>query len=77
MPANEVEAYARKELSQLSQRGVVTALKMRDWPPVQAKLLARAVPKPNRFVDIMRDTEGVAASSTHPGDWRFRDFDYD
>lgn len=77
MPANEAEAYVRKELSQLSTRGVVTALSMRKWTPVQEKLIQKAVPKPNRFVDILRLTEGVAASSTHPGDWRFRDFDYE
>ena len=77
MPANEVEATVRKELSQLSQRGVVAALRLRKWTPVQEKLLAKAVPKPGRFTDILRNTEGVAASSTHPGDWRFRDFDYE
>lgn len=45
--------------------------------PSQEKLLAKAVPKPSRFTDILRDTEGVAASSTHPGDWRFRGYDYE
>jgi hypothetical protein len=43
----------------------------------QEKLLAKALPKPFRFNDILRNAEGVAASSSHPGDWRFRDFDYE
>jgi hypothetical protein len=77
MPANEVEPLVRKELSRLSQPAVVAAMKMKRWAPAQEKLLARALPKPFRFNDILRDAEGVAASSTHPGDWRFRDFDYD
>ncbi|KAI8470342.1 MAG: hypothetical protein J3K34DRAFT_262116 [Monoraphidium minutum] len=77
MPANEVEALARKELSGLSTAGVVAAMKLRRWSPVQEKLLSKALPKPFVFNEILRNTEGVAASSTHPGDWRFRDFDYE
>lgn len=77
LPANEVEAMVRKEVSGLSTPAVVAAMRMRRWSPVEEKLLAKALPKPFRFDEILRDTEGVAASSTHPGDWRFRDFDYD
>lgn len=77
VPPNEVEALVRKELSGLSQRGVVAAMKMKRWSPVQEKLLAKALPKPFRFNDILRNTEGVAASSTHPGDHRYMNFDYE
>lgn len=45
-------------------------------PTPQEKLLAKVLPKPFRFNDILRDTEGIAASSGHPGDWRFKGFDY-
>lgn len=46
-------------------------------PRPQEKLLARALPKPFRFTDILRNAEGVAASSTHPGDHRYLNFDYE
>ena len=42
----------------------------------QEKLLIKALPKPFRFNDVLRDTEGIAAGSGHPGDWRFKGFDY-
>jgi hypothetical protein len=35
MPANEVEALVRKELSSLSQPAVIQAMKMKRWTPVQ------------------------------------------
>jgi hypothetical protein len=31
---------------------------------------------PFKFNDIMMDVEGMAAASTHPGDWRYKGFDY-
>lgn len=37
MPANEVEALVRKELSGLSQQGVVATMKMKKWSPVQVR----------------------------------------
>lgn len=37
MPANEVEAFVRKELSSLSTGGIVAAMKMKAWSPVQAR----------------------------------------
>lgn len=42
MPANEVEALLRKELSQLSQSGVIAALKMKKWSAVQVRRAAAA-----------------------------------
>ncbi len=46
-------------------------------PPPQEKLLRRALPAPPGFGDVLREVEGVAAASTHPGDWRFRGYDYE
>jgi len=77
VPANEVEALVRKQLSGLSEQAVVAAMKMRRWSPVQEKLLAKALPKPFRFSERLRSVEGAAASSIHPGDWRFKDYDYE
>jgi hypothetical protein len=47
------------------------------WPPLAKKLLARALPAPPGWLGELRKLEGVASASTHPGDWRFRDFDYE
>jgi hypothetical protein len=47
------------------------------WSPVQQRLLQKVLPVPFKFSDIMMDVEGVAAASTHPGDWRYANFDYD
>jgi hypothetical protein len=58
------------------QRGIVTVLKQ-QWSPVQQRLLQKALPVPFKFNDIMMDVEGMAAASTHPGDWRYANFDYD
>jgi hypothetical protein len=30
-----------------------------------------------RYGSILKEIEGVAAASTHPGDWRYRNFDYE
>jgi hypothetical protein len=58
------------------QNGIITVLKQR-WSPVQQRLLQKVLPVPFKFADIMMDVEGVAAASTHPGDWRYANFDYD
>eukprot|EP00879_Flechtneria_rotunda_P004926 GHRR01005200.1.p1 GENE.GHRR01005200.1~~GHRR01005200.1.p1 ORF type:complete len:343 (+),score=79.96 GHRR01005200.1:167-1195(+) len=76
MPAEEVAAVCKRELSRLSQNGIVTVLKQK-WTPVQQRLLQKVLPVPFKFNDIMMDVEGVAAASTHPGDWRYRNFDYE
>ncbi|KAF8072415.1 hypothetical protein HT031_000074 [Scenedesmus sp. PABB004] len=76
MPADEVAAVCKRELSRLSQNGIITVLRQR-WSPVQQRLLQRALPVPFKWSDIMMDVEGVAAASTHPGDWRYANFDYD
>ena len=58
-------------------QGIVAALKL-PWTPLQQKLLARALPMPtHRFDIIMKNLEGASAGSVHPGDWRFKDFDYE
>lgn len=75
MPADEVATRLKKELSRLSQPGVVAVLRQK-WTPVQERLLAKALPVPFKYSDIMMEAEGVAAASTHPGDWRYKDFDY-
>ncbi len=58
------------------QRGIVTVLKQK-WSPVQQRLLQKVLPVPFKFNDIMMDVEGMAAASTHPGDWRYKQFDYE
>jgi len=75
MPADEVASRLKKELSRMSQQGVITALKQ-YYNPVQQKILRMALPVPFKFNDIMMNVEGVAASS-HPGDWRYLNFDYE
>ncbi|PNH01176.1 hypothetical protein TSOC_012952 [Tetrabaena socialis] len=47
------------------------------WPPLQLKLLRRALPAPPGFGDVLRVLEGTASASSHPGDWRFRGYDYE
>lgn len=76
MPADEVAAVCKRELSRLSQNGIVTVLKQR-WSPVQQRLLQKVLPVPGKFASIMMDVEGVSAASTHPGDWRYANFDYE
>lgn len=76
MPADEVAVVCKRELSRLSQRGIVTVLKQK-WSPVQQRLLQKVLPVPFKFNDIMMDVEGMAAASTHPGDWRYKNFDYE
>jgi hypothetical protein len=45
--------------------------------PPTPQLLIKALPLPPRFNDLMLVAEGRTAASTHPGDWRYRDFDYE
>ena len=48
-----------------------------EWTPVQRKLLFKAFRSPTKYPDILKNMEGVSAGSLHPGDWRFKDFDYE
>ncbi len=54
-----------------------TLLAMPGWSAVQLKLITKALPSPKRFRSIMLEAEGTAASSGHPGDWRYKDVQYD
>lgn len=47
------------------------------WSPVQLKMIGKAFSTPTRLRSIMLQAEGTSASSTHPGDWRYKDFSYD
>ncbi|KXZ43417.1 hypothetical protein GPECTOR_91g571 [Gonium pectorale] len=76
MPADDVLAAVRRELGGVSKKCLAAALQQ-PWPPLQKKLLARALPAPPGWGDVLRELEGVAAASSHPGDWRYRDFDYE
>jgi hypothetical protein len=77
MTPDEAASAARKELGRMSAVGVAAALK-RPWldAPLK-KVLYKALPVPFKYSDIMLDAEGTAAASVHPGDWRYRDFDYE
>lgn len=66
----------KKELSRMSQRAIAAALKG-SWSPVQQRMLMKAMPIPFKYNSILMDIEGTAAASTHPGDWRYRDYDYE
>jgi hypothetical protein len=63
-------------LSCALQKGIVTVLKQK-WSPVQQRLLQKVLPVPGKFNNIMMEVEGMAAASTHPGDWRYQNFDYE
>ncbi|GLC45969.1 hypothetical protein PLESTB_001624500 [Pleodorina starrii] len=76
LPADEVLAAVRRELAGVSRKCLATALQL-PWSPLQRKLLSRALPAPPGWGGVLRELEGVAAASTHPGDWRYRDFDYE
>lgn len=54
----------------------MTVLKQK-WSPVQQRLLQKVLPVPFKFNSIMMGVEGMAAASTHPGDWRYKNFDYE
>jgi hypothetical protein len=77
MTADEAAGAARRELGRMSAAGMAAALQ-RPWltPPLK-KVLYRSLPVPFKYSDIMLDAEGTAAASVHPGDWRYRDFDYE
>jgi hypothetical protein len=77
MTADEVAATLKRELARLSRAGVVAVLKQPRWTDVQRRLLARALPVPFDFTNLMMTAEGTAAASNHPGDWRFQNFDYE
>jgi hypothetical protein len=46
-------------------------------PQVQQKMIAKSFTSPGRFRSILLTAEGTAASSSHPGDWRYKDVQYD
>ncbi|GLI71161.1 hypothetical protein VaNZ11_016227 [Volvox africanus] len=76
LPADEVLAAVKRELAGASKKCLATALQM-PWSALQRKLLGRALPAPPGWGSVLRELEGVAAASSHPGDWRYRDFDYE
>ncbi|PNW79540.1 hypothetical protein CHLRE_08g358548v5 [Chlamydomonas reinhardtii] len=76
LPADEVLAAVKRELAGVSKKCLATALSL-PWPPLARKLLGRAVPPPPGWGDFLREVEGAAAASGHPGDWRYKDFDYE
>lgn len=79
MTPEQAAAAARKELGRMSAKGMAAALQ-RPWASSDARLkniLYRSLPVPFKYSDIMLDAEGTAAASVHPGDWRYRDFDYE
>jgi hypothetical protein len=80
MTADEAAAAAKKELGRMSARAVAAALR-RPWVKAGGdsvkQALYKALPVPFKYSDLMLDAEGTAAASVHPGDWRYRDFDYE
>ncbi|KAG2424463.1 hypothetical protein HXX76_014515 [Chlamydomonas incerta] len=76
LPADEVLTAVKRELAGVSKKCLATALSL-PWPPLARKLIGRAVPAPPGWGDVLRVVEGAAAASSHPGDWRYRDFDYE
>eukprot|EP00195_Chlamydomonas_chlamydogama_P004184 CAMPEP_0202922934 /NCGR_PEP_ID=MMETSP1392-20130828/78183_1 /ASSEMBLY_ACC=CAM_ASM_000868 /TAXON_ID=225041 /ORGANISM="Chlamydomonas chlamydogama, Strain SAG 11-48b" /LENGTH=278 /DNA_ID=CAMNT_0049616589 /DNA_START=278 /DNA_END=1115 /DNA_ORIENTATION=- len=76
MTSDEVLVALKRELSKVSQKCMGILLSMK-WSAVQLKLVSKAFPPPRRYASIMKEVEGMAAASTHPGDWRYRDFQYD
>jgi hypothetical protein len=76
LPGDEVLSRLKEQLAGISERAQVAALDM-GWAPVARKLLLKAMPLPSKFNDLMLVAEGRTAASTHPGDWRYRGFDYE
>lgn len=72
----QVLATLKRECSRMSQRAMVVAMKQ-EWSPVQQRMLMKALPVPFKYADYLMTAEGMAAASTHPGDWRYKDFDYE
>lgn len=77
MGADEVMKMLKKEIGLTSNRCLTLILNMPSWSEVQLKMITKALPPTNRLRGIMLAAEGTAASSSHPGDWRFKDFQYD
>lgn len=76
MTAEESLTILKKELGSVSNKCMAVLLGM-PWSQVQLKMIAKAFPPPKRLRTIMLEAEGTAASSTHPGDWRYKDVQYD
>ncbi|KAL6751171.1 hypothetical protein V8C86DRAFT_2784137 [Haematococcus lacustris] len=76
LDAEEVLAQLTRELSRVSNKCIATLLSM-SWSPVQRKLISKALPSPRRYAAILKEIEGASAASSHPGDWRYRNFDYE
>jgi hypothetical protein len=78
MSSEEVMLMLKKELGGISRQCTSILLGMPHWSAVQLKMITKALPPPSkRLRSIMLEAEGTAASSTHPGDWRYKDFSYD
>lgn len=76
MGADELMPMLKKEIGRVSNRCLSIILGMK-WSEVQLKMITKALPPTTRYRGIMLAAEGTAASSSHPGDWRFKDFSYD
>ncbi|KAG2488078.1 hypothetical protein HYH03_013381 [Edaphochlamys debaryana] len=76
LPADDVLTAVKRELAGVSKKGLATCLQL-PTQPLQRKLLAKALPAPPGWGDVLRELEGTAAASTHPGDWRYKNFDYE
>jgi len=76
MTGDDVVAQLKRELGSVSARCVAMLLRM-PWSQVQMKMISKAVAAPERLRSLMLAAEGTAVASSHPGDWRYRDFQYD
>eukprot|EP00798_Chlamydomonas_sp_ICE-L_P003763 gene3763-13824_t len=76
MTAEEILKVLKRELSRVSEKCIVRVLGM-PWNAVAKKLILKALPAPRRYGNILKQIEGVAAASNHPGDGRYKDFDYE
>jgi len=76
LSADEVLKVIKRELALISQKCIRLLLDM-PWTTLQRKLVGKAFPTPRSYSMMVKEMEGVAAASTHPGDWRYRNFDYD
>lgn len=76
LPADEVLPEVKRTLVGCSKQAIATVLQM-EWTPLQRKLIRKALPTPPGWGDTLRELEGTAAASNHPGDWRYVNFDYE
>lgn len=76
MKTEDILARMKRELARVSEKCTVKILSMR-WNDVAKKIITKSLPAPRRFGYILKEIEGVSAASTHPGDWRYKDFDYE